>query len=113
MKYDKLISFHIILQRKRLQLLLFQVHCELTPYFMKYLPEKKRRKLKVQSCKLYNNKYTIAPTQMANTDIFAFIAILVFQLLSRKVLFIHRKDNRNCLFKNIANLTDKLLQNYK
>ena len=51
--------------------------------------------LKVQSCKLYNNKYMIASTQITNTEIFAFIAVLVFKLLSRKVLFINRKDNRN------------------
>ena len=37
----------------------------------------------------------IAPTQIANTEIFAFVAALVFELLSRKVLLINRKDNRN------------------
>ena len=47
--------------------------------------------LKVHSCKLYNNKYMIAPTQVTNTEIFAFIAIVVLKLLSRKVLFINRK----------------------
>ena len=52
--------------------------------------------LKVQSCKLYNNKYMIASTQITNTEIFAFVAVLVFKLLARKVLFINRKDNRNC-----------------
>ena len=52
--------------------------------------------LKVQSCKLHNNKYTIISTQITNTEICAFIAILVFKLLIRKVLFINRKDNRNC-----------------
>ena len=52
--------------------------------------------LKVQSCKLHNNKYMIASIQITNTEIFAFIAALVFELLSRKVLFINRKDNRNC-----------------
>ena len=52
--------------------------------------------LKVQSCKLYNNKYIIALTQITNTEIFAFTAVLVFKLLSRKVLFTSRKDNRNC-----------------
>ena len=31
---------------------------------------------------------------MKNTEILAFIAVLVFTLLSRKVLFIDRKDNR-------------------
>ena len=38
-------------------------------------------KLKVQSCKLCNCKYMINSTQIK---------------LSRKVLFINRKDNRNC-----------------
>ena len=51
--------------------------------------------LKVQSCKLYNNKHMIASTQKPNTEIFSFIAILVSKLLSRKVLFINRKDSRN------------------
>ena len=37
----------------------------------------------------------IASTQITNTEIFAFIAFLVFKLMSRKVLFINRKDNRN------------------
>ena len=52
--------------------------------------------LKVQSSKLYNTNYMIASTQITNTEISAFIAVLVFKLLSRKVLFIDRKDNRNC-----------------
>ena len=43
--------------------------------------------LKVQSCKL---------TQITNTENFAFKAVLVFELLSRKVLFINSKENRNC-----------------
>ena len=51
--------------------------------------------LKVQSCKLYNNKYVIALTQITNTDVFGFMAVLVFKLLSRKILFIRRQDNRN------------------
>ena len=38
----------------------------------------------------------IALTQITNTEIFAFTAVLVFKLLSSKVLFINRKDNRNC-----------------
>ena len=54
------------------------------------------RKLKVRSCKLYNNKYTVALKQITNTEIFAFIAVLFFKLLSRKFLFLNRKDNRNC-----------------
>ena len=52
--------------------------------------------LKIQSCKLHNSKYMIASTQITNTEIFAFIAALVFNLLSRKVSFINRKDDRNC-----------------
>ena len=52
--------------------------------------------LKVQSCKLLNDKYMITLTQITNTKIFAFIAVLVFNLLSRKVLFLNRKDNANC-----------------
>ena len=38
----------------------------------------------------------IASTQIAKTEIFAFIAAPVFKLLSRKRLFIIRKDNRKC-----------------
>ena len=38
----------------------------------------------------------IASEQITNTEIFAFIAALVLKLLSRKVLFTNRKDNRNC-----------------
>ena len=36
----------------------------------------------------------IASTQL-NTKIFAFIAVLIFKLMSHKVLFINRKDKRN------------------
>ena len=74
--------------------------------------------LKVQSCKLYNNKYMIPSTQTTNTEIFLFIAVLVFKLLTRKVLFIHRKKQQKLLKSRlllikIANFTDTLLQNYK
>ena len=34
----------------------------------------------------------IAAAQITNTEIFAVIAALVFKLLSRKILFINRKD---------------------
>ena len=37
----------------------------------------------------------VASAQITNTENFAFIAVLVFKLLSRKVLFINRKENRN------------------
>ena len=38
----------------------------------------------------------IALKQITNTEIFAFIPVLVFTLLRRKALFINRKDNRDC-----------------
>ena len=38
----------------------------------------------------------VASTQTANPEIFALIVVPVFKLLNRKVLFINRKDNRNC-----------------
>ena len=70
----------------------------------------------IQSCKLYNNKYMITSTQITNTEIFAFIAVLVFQLLSRKVLFKNRKAietiKKQAAFEEIANFTGKLLQSY-
>ena len=34
--------------------------------------------LKVQLCKIYNDKYMIASTQITNTEVFAVIAALVF-----------------------------------
>ena len=38
----------------------------------------------------------IASTEITNTEIFVLIVVLVIKLLSRKVLFINRKDNRKC-----------------
>ena len=52
--------------------------------------------LNVHLCKSYNNKYMIASTQVTNNEVFAFTAVLVFKLLSPKILFINRKDSRNC-----------------
>ena len=46
--------------------------------------------------KLYNNKYMIASTQITTLKFFTFIAVLVSKLLSRKILFVNRKDNGNC-----------------
>ena len=42
--------------------------------------------LKAQTSKLYNNKYTIASTQITSTKLLVFIAVpvLVFKLLTRK-----------------------------
>ena len=39
-----------------------------------------KRILEVQSCELYNNKYTIALLQITNTEILAFTTVLVFNL---------------------------------
>ena len=54
----------------------------------------------------------ILSAQVTNSQIFAFATVLVFKLLSRKVLFKNRKDNRKSRqrFKKIANFTVKLLQ---
>ena len=40
----------------------------------------------------------IAFAQVTNTEIFTFIAVLAFKLLSRKVLFTNKqsKGNKNC-----------------
>ena len=49
--------------------------------------------------------------QITNTQIFAFIAILVFKLSSRKVLFMNRKNKKllksRLLFKRIAHFMSK------
>ena len=52
--------------------------------------------LKVQSCRLYNNKYMTASTQITNNETFAVVAVLIFKLLTLQVLFTNRKDNINC-----------------
>ena len=58
-----------------------------------------------------------ASTQITNSEIFTFIAVLVFMLVSRKVLFINKRQQKSLksrlLFKKIANVRGKLLQNYK
>ena len=56
--------------------------------------------LKLQSCKLHN-QYITASTQITNTEIVTFIALLVFKLLSRKVLLI--KENTMETVKKEAN----------
>ena len=45
---------------------------------------------------LQHNKYMINSTQVTNMEIFQIIAVLVFKLLSREVLFINRKCKMNC-----------------
>ena len=67
----------------------------------------------MQSYELHNSKYMIALTQITNTEVFAFIAVLVLMLLSRKVLFINGRDNSRLLFNKIENFMGKLFQNYK
>ena len=62
--------------------------------------------LKVQSCKLYDNKYMIPLTQITNTEVFAFIAVLflgfVYKQERQKELLKSR-----LLLKKIANFTGK------
>ena len=62
----------------------------------KFMFPKNRTKSKVQPSKLCNGKYMIPSTQITNTEIFVFIAVRIFKLFSRKVLFINKKDNGNC-----------------
>ena len=66
------------------------------------------RYLQVQSCKLYIDICMIASTQITNTEIFAFIPVLVFKLLSRKVLSINRKGSRNFIKKQGTLIIAKL-----
>ena len=47
--------------------------------------------LKVHLCKLCNKKYMITSAQITNIEIFAFITVLVFELLSRICLLINKK----------------------
>ena len=37
--------------------------------------------------------------RITNTEIFAFTTVLVFMLLSHKILFMNKKDDRNCISK--------------
>ena len=60
----------------------------------------------------------IASTQITNTEVLAFIAVLFYKLLSSEVLFINRKTietNKNRLLCNklAKSFTGKLLQNHK
>ena len=47
---------------------------------------------KVQSCKLYNNKYMITSTQITETYIFTFRAVLVFKLLTRSFVYKQKRQ---------------------
>ena len=57
----------------------------------------------------------IGSTQITDTKMFAFIAVLIFKLLSRKVLpyYLAVLLKSRLLFKKITNFTGKLLQNFK
>ena len=48
-----------------------------------------------------------------NTNIFAFISVPVFKLLSHKAFSKNKLLKSGLLFKKIANFTSELLQNYK
>ena len=48
----------------------------------------------------------IVSIQITNTEIFVFIAVQVFKLLSRKVLLTNRKDNN--FFLEVRQITAKL-----
>ena len=52
--------------------------------------------IKIQSCDLYNNKYMIASIQITHNEVFTSIAAEAFKLVGNRVLFIDKKDNRNC-----------------
>ena len=52
--------------------------------------------IKIQSCDLYNNKYMIASIQITHNEVFTSIAVEAFKLVGNRVLFIDKKDNRNC-----------------
>ena len=58
-----------------------------------------------------------AYTQITNTEFFAFTALLIFKLLSHKVVYKQKRQWKlskvRLLFKKIANFTCKLLQNCK
>ena len=43
-----------------------------------------------------NKKYAITLKQLTNTEVYAFMVVLVFKSQNRKVLFINRKESKNC-----------------
>ena len=62
--------------------------------------------LKVQSCKLYDNKYMIPLTQITNTEVFAFITVLVLGSVYKQKRQKELLKSR-LLLKKIANFTGK------
>ena len=64
--------------------------------FMKKFLKTYEKAFTVQSWELFINKYMITSTQITNTEIFTFLAVLVFELFSRKILFMKRENNWNC-----------------
>ena len=73
--------------------------------------------MKVKSCK-YKIANILLFINTNNNEIFAFIAVLVFKLMSRKI-FVYKQKRQykllksRLLFKEIADFTGKLLENYK
>ena len=62
-------------------------------HFDKYFAKRSRKNAPQRK----NLQFFLLDTlKTTNTEIFAFIAVLVFKLLSCRVLFANRKDNRNC-----------------
>ena len=59
----------------------------------------------------------IASTQITDTEMFAFISALIFKLLNRSFVYEQKRQKKllrsRLLFKQIANFTGILLQNYK
>ena len=55
-----------------------------------------RASIKGTIMKIIYHRYIIASIEITNIEIFAFIAVLVFKLLSHKLLFINKKDNIKC-----------------
>ena len=43
-----------------------------------------------------NKKYAVALKQLTNTEVYAFMSVLVFKLQSREVLLINKKESKNC-----------------
>ena len=68
--------------------------------------------LKVQLL-LYNNKYMAASTQRVNTEIFAFLAVVVYSKVISKQKRQSKLLKSRLLFTKMANFRGKLLEIYK
>ena len=88
-------------------------HCVATlgSLIISSLPPDRHTALKIQTCELYHNNYMMASTQITNTEIFAFIAVLVLRYW---VLFSLQTEKTTetvsrLVFKRIANFNGKPL----